>query len=69
MSIEITAIRRVFEYQGMQLPDLGDEYTVSEVKDFHSAVYGELTTAEIVDLGIEGDVHRYEFRKAVGAKG
>lgn len=69
MTIAITVITRVFAYNGMELPDIDCSMSVAEVRDVYSAQYADLTTAEIVDHGIENGVHRYEFLKQVGDKG
>lgn len=69
MSLQIAPVKRVFQYQGMQLPDIDPELTPEEIRDVYSAQYGELTTAQIIDAGVEEGVHRYEFQRKVGEKG
>lgn len=69
MAIEIRPLARVFQYNGMTLTDIDPNMTPEDVRDVYAAQYGELTTAEIIDHGIENDKHRYEFRKQVGTKG
>lgn len=69
MAIEIKPLPRVFQYNGMTLTDIDPNMTPEDVRDVYAAQYGELTTAEIIDHGIEKDTHRYEFRKQVGTKG
>lgn len=69
MAIAITTLTRVFQYNGMKLTDIDPTMAPEEVRDVYAAQYGELTTAEIIDHGIENDTHRYEFRKQVGTKG
>jgi PRTRC genetic system protein C len=69
MGIEIKPLTRVFQYNGMTLTDIDPNMAPEEVRDVYAAQYGELTTAEIIDHGIENDTHRYEFRKQVGTKG
>lgn len=69
MGIEIKTLTREFQYNGMTLTDIDPTMTPEEVRDVYAAQYGELTTAEIIDHGIESDTHRYEFRKQVGTKG
>ncbi|MBK7901217.1 MAG: PRTRC system protein C [Azonexus sp.] len=68
MSIAINEIRRVFRYNGMQLPDVpGME--PKEVRDLYSTQYPELISAEIEAGEVRDGVQEYTFRKAVGTKG
>jgi PRTRC genetic system protein C len=69
MTIKAALIKRVFQFNGITLEDIDPNMSPEEVRDVYSAQYGELTTAEIIDHGIENDTHRYEFRKAIGTKG
>lgn len=68
MSIAINEIRRVFRYNGVQLPDVpGME--AREVRDLYSAQYPELISAEVEAGEVVNGVQEYTFRKAVGTKG
>jgi len=68
MSIAINEIRRVFRYNGVQLPDVpGME--PREVRDLYSAQYPELISAEVEAGEVRDGVQEYTFRKAVGTKG
>ena len=68
MSIAINEIRRVFRYNGMQLPDVpGME--AKEVRDLYCAQYPELISAEIEAGEVRDGVQEFTFRKAVGTKG
>lgn len=68
MTIAINEIRRVFRYNGVQLPDVpGME--AREVRDLYSAQYPELISAEIEAGEVRDGVQEYTFRKAVGTKG
>ncbi|OZA27499.1 MAG: carbamoylphosphate synthase large subunit [Hydrogenophilales bacterium 17-61-9] len=69
MTIAITTITRIFAYNGMELPDIDPGMSPTEVRDVYSAQYADLTTAEVVDHGIENGTQRYEFLKQVGDKG
>lgn len=69
MTIAITTIARVFSYNGVELPDIDPNMSPDEVRDVYSAQYADLTTADVLDHGITGEVHRFEFRKKVGDKG
>lgn len=68
MSIAINEIRRVFRYNGMQLPDVPG-LAPKEVRDLYSAQYPELISAEIEAGEVRDGVQEYTFRKAVGTKG
>lgn len=68
MSIAINEIRRVFRYNGMQLPDVPG-MAPKEVRDLYSAQYPELISAEIEAGEVRDGVQEYTFRKAVGTKG
>ncbi len=68
MTIAINEIRRVFRYNGVQLPDVpGME--PKEVRDLYSAQYPELISAEVEAGEVVNGVQEYTFRKAVGTKG
>lgn len=68
MTIAINEIRRVFRYNGVQLPDVpGME--PREVRDLYSAQYPELISAEVEAGEVVNGVQEYTFRKAVGTKG
>lgn len=69
MTIAIAAIARVFAYNGVELPDIDPNMSPDEVRDVYSAQYADLTTAQVLDHGISGKEHRFEFRKSVGDKG
>ena len=70
MTLSITPITRTFQYNGMALADIDPTMSPEEIRDVYSAQYGELTTAEIIDHGINPQQHHvFEFRKQVGEKG
>lgn len=70
MTIAIAPTTRSFQYNGMTLGDIDPSMTPEGVRDVYSAQYGELTTAEIIDHGINAQYTRvFEFRKQVGTKG
>ena len=68
MTIEVSEIRRVFRYNGVQLPDVPG-MAPREVRDLYSAQYPELISAEIEAGEVHNGVQEYTFRKAVGTKG
>lgn len=68
MSIDISPIRRTFNYQGIMLPDVPG-LDPREVRDLYSAQYPELVSAEVEAGDMVGGVQEWTFRKAVGVKG
>jgi PRTRC genetic system protein C len=69
MTIEIQQLERKFKYNQIPLPDPNPAFTVAQVRDFYSSVHPEILNAEIEGPEVEGNVHRYNFRRAVGTKG
>ncbi|TGP40247.1 PRTRC system protein C [bacterium M00.F.Ca.ET.228.01.1.1] len=69
MSIAIAAVIREFAYNGMTLLDPGPAFTPDQVRDLFTAQYPELTTAAVDGPEISGNVMRYTFVRAAGAKG
>lgn len=69
MAITIVTIKREFLYNGMTLIDPGPECSPDAVRDMYSAQYPELTTATVDGPDVSGDVARYTFVRAAGAKG
>ncbi|RWA55710.1 carbamoylphosphate synthase large subunit [Cupriavidus sp. UYMSc13B] len=69
MPLEVKKLTREFSYNGMTLMDPGPQFTPEQVRDVYSAQYPELTTAAVDDPGHRGDVARYTFVRAAGAKG
>ncbi|MDR5776912.1 MULTISPECIES: PRTRC system protein C [unclassified Caballeronia] len=69
MAIQIAKLTREFVYNGVTFPDPGPTFSPDDVRDLYSAQYPELTTAAIDGPATEGDVLRFTFVRAVGAKG
>lgn len=68
MSIDICAIRRDYRYNGVVLPEVPG-LQPPEIRDFYSAHYPELLSAEIVYGDITDGVQEISFKRAVGTKG
>jgi PRTRC genetic system protein C len=68
MSIEVNPIKRVFRYNGIELPDVPG-LAPREIRDLYSAQYPELVSAEIEAGEIHNGQQEITFRKAVGVKG
>ncbi|WP_059414430.1 PRTRC system protein C [Cupriavidus basilensis] len=69
MAIEVKKLTREFVYNGVKLPDPGADFSPDQVRDMYTAQYPELNTAAVEGVVVEGDVGRYEFVRAAGAKG
>jgi PRTRC genetic system protein C len=69
MSISIAALVREFAYNGMTFLDPGPSFSPDQVRDLYTAQYPELTTATVDGPEIDGEVARYKFLRAAGAKG
>lgn len=67
--MKIEALKRTFAYNAIELADPGAALTPAAVKDFYTAVYPDLTNAEIEGPKVTGNTHAYTFRRAVGTKG
>ena len=69
MSLTVTKMTRVFQFNGIRLPDPNPEMSVDNVKALYSAQYPELTTAVVNGPEAVGDKLRYTFDRAIGSKG
>jgi PRTRC genetic system protein C len=65
----VTPAVRIFSYSGLNLPDLNPKLSPEEVKAAYSTQYPELATAAINGPEAVGEKLRYEFVRAIGAKG
>lgn len=69
MAITVQKLLRSFAYNGIALPDPGNELSPEQVRDVYSATYPEITTASIEGPEQKGERLIYTFRRAVGTKG
>lgn len=69
MALTVTKMSRVFQFQGIRLPDPNPEMSVDEVKALYAAQYPELATAIVNGPEATGDKMRYTFERAIGSKG
>ncbi len=65
----VTPAVREFSYMGVRLPDPNSRLSPEEVKSVYAAQYPELATAAINGPEAVGEKLRYEFVRAIGAKG
>ena len=69
MALTVTKMSRIFQFQGIRLPDTNPEMSVEEVKALYAAQYPELATAVVNGPEAAGDKMRYTFERAIGSKG
>lgn len=69
MALTVEKLKRTFNFNGVDLPDPGLEYTPEEVKDVYSAQYPDLSTAVISEPIVKNDALEYTFVRNVGTKG
>lgn len=69
MPLTITKMTRLFQFNGMRLPDPNPNMPVDEVKALYAAQYPELATAVVNGPEAVGDKMRYTFERAIGSKG
>lgn len=67
--LQATTLTREFTYNGLTLPDPGQNMTPEMVRDMYSAAYPEITSAAIEGPERKGDKLCYTFKRAVGTKG
>lgn len=68
MSIIVSPLTRIFEFNGVQLPDPGPEFLLEEVRDVYSGQYPDIISAAI-EVELRGETEVYKFIRSVGTKG
>ena len=69
MAVKTQAVQREFSYNGIALPEIGLQFSPTEVRDVYSATYPELASAEVTGPEQKGDKLVFTFKRAVGTKG
>jgi PRTRC genetic system protein C len=69
MPLTITKMTRLFQFNGIRLPDPNPNMPVDDVKALYAAQYPELATAVVNGPEAVGDKMRYTFERAIGSKG
>jgi PRTRC genetic system protein C len=69
MAVRIEALKRVFSFNGVKLPDPNPDFTVEQVRDIYVNTYPELATAAVEGPAAVHDAMQYTFVRAIGAKG
>lgn len=68
MILQVTALKRYFNFNGVALNDPGPEFTVDDVRDTYAVVYPDISTA-VVETTTDADSITYKFVRSVGTKG
>jgi len=69
MALTVSKMTRIFQFNGLRLPDPNPAMSVEEVKALYAAQYPELSTAIVNGPEAVGDKMRYTFERAIGSKG
>jgi PRTRC genetic system protein C len=69
MAIEVMQLNRTFSFNGVDLPDPGQEFSPEDVKEMYANQYPDLLTAIVDGPNIVGDKEAYIFVRNVGTKG
>ena len=73
MALDIKGIKRVFKLKKgnstLVLEDPDSRMSLTEVTDFYSMIYPELTTATLHGPEFEEDRAVYHFKTTIGTKG
>jgi PRTRC genetic system protein C len=62
-------LSRIFEFNGMRLPDISPTLTPEEIRNLYAHQYPDIATAAIAGPEAVGDKLRYQFTRAIGSKG
>lgn len=65
----LISARRVFRFNGRDLPDPDATMKADEVLTHYARQFPKLLGGKVVDPTIEGDAHVYELRANFGDKG
>ena len=62
-------LSRIFEFNGVRLPDSDPKLSVEDVRTLYSLQYPDIATASITGPEAVGDKLVYRFTRAIGTKG
>jgi PRTRC genetic system protein C len=68
-TITVEKMKRRFTFNGVSLPDPGEEFTPDEVRDVYAAQYPDISTAVIEGPFQHPESIDYRFVRNVGTKG
>ena len=67
--MQTRVVTREFSFNGVKLPDPDPKLNAEEVRSVLSTLYPDIATASITGPEAVGDKLRYNFVRAIGAKG
>ena len=67
--MQTSALKRTFTFNGVKLPDPDPKLSPEEVRGTLATLYPDIATASITGPEAVGDQLRYNFVRAIGAKG
>ena len=67
--MESHVLSRIFEFNGVRLPDPDQKLSPEEVRILYAHQFPEIATASITGPEAVGDKLRYQFTRAIGSKG
>jgi len=65
----VTALERVFNYNGMKLDDPGAQFSPADVRDYYAPHFPKLTGAAVKGPKVEGNKEVWDFVTQTGTKG
>jgi PRTRC genetic system protein C len=67
--MESRVLQRVYEFNGVRLPEISKDLSPEETRTVYSQQYPEIATATITGPEVVGDKLVYSFSRAIGSKG
>jgi PRTRC genetic system protein C len=67
--MESRVLQRVYEFNGVGLPEISKDLSPEETRTVYSQQYPEIATATITGPEVVGDKLVYSFSRAIGSKG
>ena len=67
--MQIGVVTREFSFNGVKLPDPNPKLSPEQVRSVLATMYPDIATASITGPEAVGDKLRYNFVRAIGAKG
>jgi PRTRC genetic system protein C len=67
--MQASVVTREFNFNGVKIPDPDKALSPEEVRSVLATMYPDIVTASITGPEVVGDKLRYNFVRAIGAKG
>jgi PRTRC genetic system protein C len=67
--MQTSVVTREFNFNGVKIPDPDKALSPEEVRSVLATMYPDIVTASITGPEVVGDKLRYNFVRAIGAKG